>query len=72
MFVGEKECTNVAMISDGSLTCSTPPGSGVGLTVTVAVGDYDRNLEAGPFSAHQASHCGAASTIYPYTDCAVD
>ena len=72
MFVGEKECTNVAMISDGSLTCSTPPGSGVGLTVTVAVGDYDWNLEAGPFSAHQASHCGAASTIYPYTDCAVD
>ena len=30
-------------------------------------GEYDRNLERGPFGGHQAAHCGAASTQHPYS-----
>ena len=71
VFVGEKECTGLEMTVQGSLACLTPPGEGIGVTVTVAVGDYDRNLRNGPFGGHQAGHCGGASREHPYSDCAV-
>ena len=28
-----------------------------------------RNLERGPFGGHQAAHCGAVSTTFPFSDC---
>ena len=71
VFVGEKECTKLEMSVTGSIKCLTPPGEGIGVTVTVSVGDYDRNLRSGPFGGHQAGHCGAASREHPYSDCAV-
>lgn len=70
VFVGEQECTELRMTQRGSLVCLTPPGEGVGVTVSVVVGDYDRNLKHGPFGGHQSGHCGAESQEYPFTDCA--
>ena len=38
--------------------------------MTVVVGDYDRNIQLGPFGGHQAGHCGEASDRWPYSKCA--
>lgn len=69
VFVGEGECTELAMTQRGSLICRTPPGEGVGVTVSVVVGDYDRNLRHGPFGGHQSGHCGEESREFPFSDC---
>jgi len=70
VFIGESECKGVTMLANGRLNCVVPPGEGIGLTVTVVVGDYDRNLQQGPFGGHQAGHCGDASEEWPYSKCA--
>ena len=71
VFIGSKVCLNVAMTNTGSLRCTVPPGEGKGLTVSVVIGDHERNVERGPFGGHQAGHCGAASRTFPYSDCRV-
>ncbi|XRA98808.1 EGF-like domain-containing protein [Pycnococcus provasolii] len=71
VFIGEQECLDVAMTSTGSLRCVVPPGEGQGLTVSVVIGNYARNVQKGPFGGHQAGHCGEASREFPYSDCRV-
>jgi hypothetical protein len=69
VFIGDKECVSLGMTARGSLSCITPPGDGAGITVTVMIGDYDRNLLQGPFAGHQAGHCGDESVVYPFSPC---
>ena len=87
VFIGDEECTDLRMTSSrcttetdtctGGLTCTTPPGSGVGLTVSVIIGDPDvvRVADAvarGPTGGFQAGFCGDESTEHPFSDCKID
>ena len=73
VFIGNQECTSLGMTQSGSLSCITPPKepgtTGIGVTVSVVVGDYDRVLQLGPFGGHQAGHCGDESAEYPFSRC---
>ena len=69
VFIGNQECTSLGMTQSGSLSCITPPKepgtTGIGVTVSVVVGDYDRVLQLGPFGGHQAGHCGDGARSRP-------
>ena len=82
VFIGDKECIDLRMsysrcssdttVCAGALSCTTPAGSGVGLTVAVVIGDPTVVRIAGPRGGFQAGFCGDESTEHPFSECAID
>lgn len=85
VFIGDKECTDLGIaysrctsantVCAGALSCTVPAGEGSGVTVSVVIGDPDLvrsvSSEERANGKFQAGLCGAASKVYPYSDCEI-